>query len=365
MVKAIDPLSRRLRGLRREFARHKVQAMLISDPVDVGYLTGFTGDDSWLLAGGAGRPCLITDSRFTEQAEKECPQVSLLVRTGGMADAVAKLIKRRRIEVLGFDPETTTVMTRMRLRRQLSTRLVPVAGVLAALRICKDESELRAISAAIAASEAGFRAFRKLICPGMTEQRLAAELDHQMRLAGSESPGFPTICAIDESAAMPHARPGGRRLRRGSVLLVDFGARVDGYVSDLTRCLFVGKMSPLVRSVYEVVREAHDAAIAAVGPGVGVTEVDAVARRIIGAAGYAQQFQHGTGHGLGRQVHEAPSLGARAGKGLLKPGMVVTIEPGVYLKGRFGIRIEDDVLVTEAGRRVLSSLETNPEAMVL
>ena len=199
----------------------------------------------------------------------------------------------------------------------------------------------------------------------MTEQRLAAELDHQMRLAGADGPAFPTICAVDASASMPHARPGGRRLKRGSILLTDFGALRGGYVCDLTRVLAAGKMAPRIRAVYDVVREAQAAGIVAVGPGVLLVDVDAAARQVIQAAGHSRHFQHGTGHGLGRQVHEPPNLGFRAGKGRLEPGMVVTIEPGIYLAGRFGIRIEDDVLVTETGRRVLSHLETDPEAMVL
>jgi Xaa-Pro aminopeptidase len=199
----------------------------------------------------------------------------------------------------------------------------------------------------------------------MTEQRLAAELDYQLLLAGAEAPAFPTIMGVDASASMPHYRPGAKRLKRGSLLLVDFGARVRGYVCDLTRVLFAGKIGPHVRSVYNLVREAQAAGIDRVGPGVPLAEVDAAARGIIAAAGHDKDFRHGLGHGFGRLIHEAPVLAPKGVKGSLEPGMVVTVEPGVYLKGRFGIRLEDDVLVTESGRRLLTHLEKDPEAMVL
>jgi Xaa-Pro aminopeptidase len=338
--------------------------MMVTDPVDVSYLSGFTGDDSWLLA-GEGRPWLITDFRYAEQVEKECPGIGIFLRQGAMAEAVASLLHRKHLTALGFDPETMTVLARARLQRRTGIHLTPVAGAVAALRIRKDASEVAAIARAVRVAEEGWREFRKRIRPGMTEQRLATELDYQMRLAGADGPAFPTICAIDASASMPHARPGRRRLRQGSVLLTDFGARVGGYVSDLTRVLVAGNIAPRIASVYAVVQEAQASAIAAVAPGAPLVEVDAAARRIIVAAGYGRDYQHGTGHGLGRQVHEAPSIGSRAGKGCLLPGMVVTVEPGIYLRGRFGIRIEDDVLVTETGHRVLSHLEKDPEAMVL
>ncbi|HUX17277.1 MAG TPA: M24 family metallopeptidase, partial [Phycisphaerae bacterium] len=184
-------------------------------------------------------------------------------------------------------------------------------------------------------------------------------------LAGSDGPAFPTICAVDASAAMPHAVPGNRRLRRGSVLLVDFGARVGGYVCDLTRMLFAGRIAPRVRRAYEAVRAAQVAAIARVRPGASFTEVDAAARAVLSEAGLGKAFSHGTGHGIGREVHEPPGLGPRAGKGTLEPGMVVTVEPGVYFRGAFGIRLEDDCLVTKTGRRVLTRVEKDLEAMIL
>jgi Xaa-Pro aminopeptidase len=358
-------IARRNANLRKELREHDVTTMLITSTVDVGYLSGFAGDDSWLLA-GAGKSCLITDFRYEEQAERECPQVKLVVRKGSMVEALAKEVRRRGLKRLAYDPESVTVGLRARLEKGLKgVRLVAVPQVVGSLRIIKDDAELAAIRTAVAVAEEAFGEFRKLIRLGMTEQRLAAELDHQMRLAGAEALAFPTIIAVDASASMPHARPGQRRLKKGSVLLVDFGARAGGYVSDLTRVLVAGRIPPRVRRVYEIVREAQVAGIAAVKPGALLAEVDAAARDVIKAAGYGEVFQHGTGHGIGREIHEAPALSPRESRGRLRPGMVITIEPGIYLRDQFGIRIEDDVLVTSTGHEVVSGLEKRLDRMVL
>jgi Xaa-Pro aminopeptidase len=358
-------IARRNASLRKELREHGITTMLVTSTVDVGYLSGFSGDDSWLLV-GAGKSCLITDFRYEEQAERECPPVKLVVRKGSMIEALAKEVRRRGLKRLAYDPEAVTVGLRSRIEKGLKgVRLVAVPQVVGSLRIIKDEAELAAIRTAVAVAEEAFGEFRKLIRLGMTEQRLAAELDHQMRLAGAEGLAFPTIIAVDASASMPHARPGQRRLKKGSVLLVDFGARAAGYVSDLTRVLVAGRIPPRVRRVYEIVREAQVAGIAAVKPGALLAEVDAAARDVIKAAGYGDVFQHGTGHGIGREIHEAPALSPRELRGRLRPGMVITIEPGIYLRNQFGIRIEDDVLVTNIGHKVLSGLEKRLDSMVL
>lgn len=351
--------------LRRALGKHRVQALLVTDPIAVGYLSGFTGEDSWLVA-GKGKGWLLTDSRFAEQAEADCPGFVVTVRKGSLIEALGPIVRRKGVKRLAFDPDAVSVGLLGRLRKGLKgVRLMPVPQVLADLRVRKDATELAAIGRAVRVAEEAWAAFRKSIRLGMTEQRLAAELEHQMRLAGADGPAFPTIVAIDAWAARPHAIPGGRRLKRGSVLLVDFGAKVGGYVSDLTRVLFAGKIRPLVRRVYGVVYAAQAAGIARVKPGVPLTQVDAAVRGVIADAGFGECFGHGTGHGIGRQVHEGPGLAPKGVKGNLEPGMVVTIEPGIYLKGRFGIRIEDDVLVTATGHRVLTRVEKDLDAMIL
>jgi len=196
--------------------------MLITDPVDVAYLSGFTGEDSWLVV-GKGKGWLITDSRFAEQAVTDCPDLAITVRTGPLAEALSKVVGRKHLERLGYDPQAVSVALLSRLRKALKgVRLVRVPDVASRLRQCKDPTELRTIRRAVRVAEQAWAAFRKRIRLGMTEHQLAADLDHQMRLAGADGRAFPTIVAVDASAARPHARPGRRRLKRGSVLLVDF-----------------------------------------------------------------------------------------------------------------------------------------------
>lgn len=351
--------------LRKALAESPAEALLVTAPADVGYLSGFTGEDSWLVI-GKGRGWVITDGRFAEEVERECPDFSATIRKGPMIDALAKAVHRKRIGCMAYDPGHVSVALLARLRRGLKgVRLVKLEGAVTGLRARKDQVELRMIRRAVQVAEEGWRAFRARIRLGMTEQALAADLDYQMRLAGADAPAFRTIVGIDGTAARPHALPGRRRLKRGSVLLVDFGARVDGYVCDLTRVLFAGRIPRRARRVYEVVYAAQAAGIAAVGPGVKTSDVDAAARVVIEEAGYGKEFRHGTGHGLGREVHEEPRLGPHGPTSTLEAGMVVTIEPGIYLKGRLGVRLEDDVLVTSTGRRVLTHVEKDPDAIIV
>jgi len=199
---------------------------------------------------------------------------------------------------------------------------------------------------------------------GRTERDLAAELEYRMRRLGADRPSFPTILAAGAHGSVPHYSPGSTRVRPGQAVLVDWGARADGYCSDLTRVVFTGTIPAKLREIYEVVRRAQEAGIAAIRSGVGCRAVDAAARRVIAEAGYGEQFGHGLGHGLGREVHEAPGLG-KLSADRLKSGMVVTVEPGIYLPGIGGVRIEDDVLVTASSARRLSSLPRDIDAMRL
>jgi Xaa-Pro aminopeptidase len=355
----------RCKRLRARLGERSADAMVVTNPVDVRYLSGFTGEDSWLLV-GRGKGWVLTDGRFAEEVERECPDFASTIRRGSLIEALAKAVRRKRVGRLAYDPDHVSVALLSRLRRGLKgVRLVRLAGTVADLRIRKDRLEVRAIRRAVRTAEKAWWAFRKTIRRGMTEQAMAGELEHQMRRAGADSPAFPTIVAVNAHAARPHARPGRRQLKTGAVLLVDFGARVEGYVSDLTRVLFADRIPPCALAVYEVVRAAQAAAIAAIKPGALLTDVDAAARSVIDEAGYGRKFRHGLGHGIGLQVHEQPRLAARGVEGALEPGMVVTVEPGIYLRGRFGIRLEDDVLVTSTGRSVLSRLPTAPDEVIL
>jgi len=355
----------RCRRVREVLTETPAEALLVTKPVEVSYLSGFTGEDSWLVV-GKGKGALISDGRFLEEVERECPDVTPIIRRGSLVEALAKVVRRKRLATLGYDPAHVSVALLSQLRKGLKgVGLVRAANVVGKLRETKDRYEVGAIRRAIRVAEEAWTAMRRRLRMGMTEHEIATELEHQMRQAGADGRAFPTIVAVNAHAARPHAKPGRRQLKPGAVLLIDFGALVDGYVSDLTRVLFADRIAPRARAVYDIVREAQAAAIDAVRPGAGVREVDAAARSVIRKAGYAKQFGHGLGHGVGREVHEQPRLGPRGVKGNLEPGMVVTIEPGIYLRGRFGIRLEDDVLVTATGRSCLSRLTKEPDDLII
>ena len=232
------------------------------------------------------------------------------------------------------------------------------------MRTCKDAAEIDTISQAIRIAQDAFKATCRSIRVGQTEKQIAARLEYEMQKRGSGKAAFPTIVAEGPNAALPHAFPGGRRVKRGSAILFDWGATFPFYCSDLTRVVFVGRIPPKIRRIYGIVQEAKEKATAAIRPGARMCDVDAVARSHIKQAGFGKYFGHGLGHGLGLNVHEAPSLSWRS-KEKLQAGMVVTVEPGIYLPNVGGVRIEDDVLVTADGCRVLSWLSTAPESAVL
>ena len=361
------PFGGRRRAAARRARAAKVDALLVSRPQDVAYLSGFTGEDS-LLVLGPGWARLITDGRFAEQAARECGDVEIEVRAGGVGEAVGRALKGRRVRRLGVQAGQVTVQFRDALAAKLPTkRIRPTTGVVAKLREVKDDGEVRAIRKAIRVAE---RAFKELLAlgrrkwVGRTERDLAAELDYRMRLAGAEGPAFETILAAGAHGSLPHCRPGSTRIRGDRPVLIDWGARVAGYCSDLTRVVFIGKIPPRLGKVYEVVRRAQAAGIAAARAGASCRAVDAAARGVIAEAGFGERIVHSLGHGLGRQVHESPGLG-RTAKTRLRSGMVVTIEPGIYLPGTGGVRIEDDVLILPGGCRRLTSLPRNVEAMTL
>ena len=235
-------------------------------------------------------------------------------------------------------------------------KLKPEESLVGELRLIKSPWEVRQIEAALRVQEACFRRLWIGLRPGVTERQASAKLRYLMVEAGADDQAFQTMFQVGSHSSLPHGRPTNRVLPRKAVVLMDFGARAGGYHSDLTRTFFVGSIPPRLRKIHAIVREAQARAIERIAPGVALADVDKAARRFIAKAGYGKAFGHSTGHGLGLEIHEAPSLSSRA-KGVLKAGMVVTVEPGIYLPGVGGVRIEDDVLVTPSGCRVLSRLE--------
>lgn len=341
-------------------------ALLVTNPRDIRYLTGFVGDDSWALVPARGkRITVLSDFRFREQIAREAPHVATRMRKAGLAEELAKVAEAARLGTIAFQTEYTSVALRKTLVKHLGAKRLTDAGEgLLAQRAVKDEAEVAAIEKALGIQERAFESLCETIEPGQSETEIAASLEYLMRSEGADGTSFPSIVAADANGSLPHAIPGPSKVRRGGAILIDFGARWGGYCSDLTRVVALGKMSPRMREVYRIVLDAQLAAIDAIAPGKTFKAVDGVARNLIKKAGYGKEFGHSLGHGIGLDIHEEPRLSARA-EGQLEPGHVVTVEPGIYLPGVGGVRIEDDVLVTPSGYRVLSRLPKDLESAII
>lgn len=345
-----EQIAKRIKAVRRVLDKKKVRCLIITKPANVTYATGFLGDDSWAVVVG-GRVYLMTDSRYTEQAEKECPICRIIDRAGPMAEAVAKLVKKLKSVRTVAVEESTSLGDFERLRKTVKARLRTAANIIDSGRSIKDASEIAAIKTAASISTEALRKTLPSVKPGVTESELAAMLDFHIRKLGARN-SFETIVAFGSNASRPHHQPGRRKLKKKDSILIDFGGRYKGYCSDITRCFVVGGMTALYKKVYDVVEQAQAAAIRTIKAGVKITQVDAAARDVI-AKSDLPVYGHGTGHGFGIEIHESPFLKADA-KGTLKAGEVITIEPGIYMPGKLGVRIEDDILVTESGYKILT-----------
>jgi Xaa-Pro aminopeptidase len=357
-------LSRR-ESLREALRSDDVDALLVSSSINVSYLTGFSGESSVLVLGRA-RDLIISDGRFTAQIEQECPGLEAHIRKPGheMVPAIARTVASLGIQRLAFEAGILTVAEHLNLEGALAgVSLLGVEGRVEALRQIKDEDEIKAIREAIRCAERAFAMLRAGLRDGDSEKDAADALEGYLRHCGATSSSFPLIVAVGVRSALPHARPTTTtRIGDDDFVLVDWGATGRPYKSDLTRILVTGKVTSTFESIYRTVLLAQERSIAAIRPGVQAQTVDAEARSVIEEAGYGRFFGHGLGHGLGMEIHEDPRL--RQGSGVtLKPGMVVTVEPGVYLPGWGGVRIEDDVLVTPEGCEVLSSVPRSLESV--
>ncbi|MDT8436046.1 MAG: Xaa-Pro peptidase family protein [Gemmatimonadota bacterium] len=357
---AVRPEPGRRRRLRERLREARLDGLLVSRAADIRYLSGFAGSSGLLLV-EPGLATLITDFRYEEQARDEAaPDVRLEISSDGLFDAVgARLAEESPGRRIGFQAGALTVQDRQELEERAATVLWEPAGPLVEeQRAVKDPNEIGHIAEAAGLAERALAATLPLVREGMTERDLAAELEYRLRREGSGPLPFDPIVAAGARSALPHARPGGNRLRENDLLLLDFGAARSGYCCDLTRVFVLGAAAEWQQRTHAAVREACERAIAAAGPGVAARDVDAAAREHLSSLGLGERFGHGTGHGIGLEVHEEPRIHRRA-TGTLAPGNVVTIEPGVYLPGRGGIRLEQDVVIERGGVRVLtgSSIE--------
>jgi Xaa-Pro aminopeptidase len=351
----------RFQGRRKKLAsavrRAGVDAILVTDYTNVTYLTGFTGDDSYLVI-GEGVTVMLSDPRYSQQIAEECPDVDVALRDPGtnLVSVAEKVIRRAKIARLAVEATSMTLDLHDRLAEALSSsELIPKRGMVETLREVKDREEIEEIREAIRIAEKAYGVIRASLLPDQTERQIAFELERLIRVFGGNGCAFPPIVAAGERAALPHAVPGDQTVGARDLLLLDWGATARLYRSDLTRLLVTGRISPKLERIYEVVLKAQEQAIAAIRPGALMSEVDDAARSVISEAGFGKRFGHGLGHGFGLEIHEAPRLAANVQRPL-KAGMVVTVEPGIYLPNWGGVRLEDDVLVTRDGHEVLSHL---------
>ena len=358
--------ARRIGLLRRRITKTGLSGLLVTHLPDVRYLCGFTGSSAAL---GVTRRVarLFTDGRYRAQAAAEVKGAQVEIVTGPPAVAAVQwLAAQPGMEFSGFDPAYTTVAELSRLRAELPSKLrrtflTPLAApLIEPLRLIKDEDELKLMAEAALIGCQLFEHILTVIRPGIREIEIAAELEHQARLHGAEGMSFETIVASGERSALPHGKASTAPLPRKGFVTLDFGIIREGYCSDMTRTVCLGKPKAEERSAYEAVLEAQESGVAAVAAGITCGEVDEAARSVLRKAGMADAFSHSTGHGVGIEIHESPRIAAGQ-KTRLQPGMVVTIEPGVYWPGKFGIRIEDMVAVTKTGGQVLTPA---PKALI-
>jgi Xaa-Pro aminopeptidase len=346
----------RQKKLREHLATIRLDALLISHLPNIRYLCGFTGSAGLLLVEEAGS-VFFTDVRYDTQAHDEVKGAKVVIARKAVVTALGEWLTRRkrgRGRTIGIEAEHFTLAEKKRLAEVLPSgvRVKATTSVVERDRMVKDGDELDRIRAAVALGAKLFDRALEVLRPGVKETDVAGEMEFAARRGGAEEMSFPTIIASGARSALPHGRASDQAIAGGFVVC-DFGVILSGYCSDQTRTVWVGTVSEDARRAYQAVKEAQEAAIDAVRPGVAVVEVDAAARKVLRKAGLGRYFTHSTGHGVGLEIHEAPRV-ANGQKEILQPGMVITIEPGVYFPGKWGVRIEDMVAVTAGGCEVLT-----------
>jgi Xaa-Pro aminopeptidase len=343
--------------------RAGLSAYWLVEAANVRYLSGFTGEDSTLLV-TPERSTLVTDSRYAEQAADEAHVDEVVSRHTPMAQAVGVLCKAQGVKRVGVTAANVTHadFVAAAVAAEGVEMISRKAGIAEEMRARKDADEVAAIRAALRLAEGAFLDFLSQVEPGRSEKWLAARLDYEMRIRGADGASFETICATGAHASMPHAVSGAAEVEADSAVLFDWGARLDGYCSDLTRVVGVGTIPRNLGTLVDALLEAQDAVFGKLRPGNRCGEADAAGRAVLAKAGQGRYFGHGIGHGVGLAVHELPRVGPD-GETVLLPGMVVTVEPGIYVPGAIGARIEEMVLITPDGHEVLTSLPKRPEEL--
>jgi len=350
-----DAFLNRISAVQKKFPSYQVNGILFSNISNIRYLSGFTGSDGVLVL-SSDTAWLLVDGRYTTQAAAEVQPISV-VQYQNKIQGIEQTVKELGLTKIGFEASFVSMEMYNDLTRSLKkAKLVPLGDELRLLRAYKDKHEIAVMKKAAAiASAAVATALACEIQPGWTEQEMALQLEMTARRAGAEQIAFETIIASGENAALPHAQPTNRKIRNGDFVVIDFGVKYQGYCSDETCTFAIGELTVDQKNAYRAVLQAHDEAIASIKAGIAAADVDALVRRVLGKK-YSRYFVHGTGHGVGLEVHEAPRLAPNS-QDVLNAGMVVTVEPGLYYPGRWGIRIEDTVFVKENSCEIITKMK--------
>ncbi|EMT53753.1 Xaa-Pro dipeptidase/Xaa-Pro aminopeptidase [Brevibacillus borstelensis AK1] len=354
-------MNNRLSKLRDALAQIGADALITEETVNRRYLSGFTGSTGWVIV-TEKEAFLVTDFRYVDQAQEECPHFTVVNNERKSLEAIAQVLKKAGVKRLAFESSLSFGTYSNWSKSFEGVELVPTSGFMEKLRMYKEESEVQVIRQAVKIAEDAFEHILGYIRPGVTEIEVALELEFFMRRQGASASAFDIIVASGHRGALPHGRASEKVIAAGEMVTLDFGAAYQGYNSDITRTVSVGEPHPRMKEIYEIVLKAQIAGVEALRPGISGKEADAVTRDIITAAGYGDAYGHSAGHGLGMDVHELPNL-STASPFILEPGMLVTMEPGIYISGLGGVRIEDDVLITADGHDVLT--QSTKELLIL
>ncbi|GMC02684.1 peptidase M24 [Enterococcus thailandicus] len=342
----------RVEKLRKKMQEENLDSFLVTSPYNLRYLTNFTGTTG-LAVITLDKAFFITDFRYTEQAANQAQGFEIIKNVGPIFDEVADLVKRENLNALAFEETTVSFLEYSVLEEIINAELIPVSGMIEELREVKDEEEIAIIEKACSIADMAYDHILKMIRPGMTEIEVANQVDFYMRSLGATSVSFDTIVASGLRSAMPHGVASDKVIEQGDLITLDFGCYYQGYVSDMTRTFAIGDPGEKLKEIYQIVLDAQLAVLDAAKPGLTGIQLDAVARDYITKYGHGEAFGHSTGHGIGLEIHEGPNVSSRAEKQFV-PGNVITDEPGIYLPGIGGVRIEDDLLITKEGNRVLT-----------
>lgn len=345
---------KRVEKLKQMFNQLNVDAFLITSATNRSYMTGFTGTAGVALI-TEKTALFITDFRYVDQAEEQCAGFEIVKHTGPIEETIAEQLHKHNIKRLGFEQDHVTFAAYQKYSQAFSNvHLEPVSGAVEQLRLFKDEDEISRIKDAVAIVDRTYDHILKFIKPGMKEIDVATEIEFHMRKQGATSSSFDIIVASGYRSALPHGVASEKVIEKGDFITLDFGAIYNGYVSDMTRTFALGEPSDKLKEIYDVCLQAQLIGVNNIKAGMTGKEADALCRDYITEKGYGEYFGHSTGHGIGMQVHEGPGLSYKS-QLELQPGMVVTVEPGIYISGTGGVRIEDDIVITEKGNEILTT----------